>query len=252
MLLAVSELKGYSIEASDGGLGIVGDCLFDDRDWRIRWLVVDTGTWLSGRKVLIHPSAIRSAIHEWKALPVELTRAKVESSPEIEQHQPVSRQTELHLYDYYNCDPNWNSGSLVAGGATSVSSVIPRPGDAGVDGGPRLRSAAAIRGCHILATDGELGHVEDVLLDDAIWDVRYLAIDTRNWWPGRQVLVSPHAVKQVDWLERWIRLDVSRHQVKDSPPWDQAGMVDREYEERLHTYYRWPLYVASGREPGST
>ena len=252
MLLAVSELKGYSIEASDGRLGIVDDCLFDDHDWRIRWLVVDTGTWLIGRKVLIHPSAIKSAIHEWKALPVELTMAKVGSSPEIEQHGPVSRQTEMYLYDYYDCDPNWTPGGLAASGATSPSSLSPRPDEAGVDGDPRSCSAAAIKGCHILATDDELGHVEDVLLDDMSWDVRYLAIDTRNWWPGKQVLISPHAVRQADWLHRRIRLDVSRQQVKDSLPWDQAGMVDREYEERLHTYYRWPLYVASGRSSRST
>jgi len=98
-MLAASALKGYAIEASDGRVGIVSDFLFHDQSWKMRWLVVDTGTWLIGRMVLIRPSAIVQADYERQELPVALTKAQVEGSPGISQDQPVSRQMEANLYD---------------------------------------------------------------------------------------------------------------------------------------------------------
>lgn len=115
MLRVVSGLKGYGIEASDGSLGTVADFLFDDRTWRIRWLVVDTGTWLSGRKVLVHPSAIGQADDDHKQLPVTLTKAQVHDSPNILQDRPVSMQMEADLFGYYGWDPMWGAGLGGAG-----------------------------------------------------------------------------------------------------------------------------------------
>jgi hypothetical protein len=259
MLQAESTLKGYAIEASDGKIGTVSDFLFHDQTWKVRWLVVDTGAWLPGRKVLLHPSAIGKCSSEEHLLGVTLTKAKVEGSPSILHDQPVSQQMERHLYDYYGWNPalgdsyfggNPNAIALPLAlpldfGGTEVVGLEPLP----TDGDPHLRSIAAVTGYHIEARDGEIGHIEDFLLDDAHWDIRYLVIDTKNWWPGEHVLISPYAVREISWPDRLIRLDVTRDKVKASPTWAPDEMMGppyekrvEAYEKRLHQHYGWPGY----------
>ena len=107
MLQVISPLKGFAIEASDGRIGSVVDFLFDDASWKVRWLVVDCGTWLTGRKVLIHPSAISREDLEEQQFVVALTKGQVKGSPELSEHEPVSQQMESQLYSYYGWDPLW-------------------------------------------------------------------------------------------------------------------------------------------------
>jgi hypothetical protein len=254
MLLAISALKGYAIDASDGSIGAVSDFLFDDKTWKLRWLVVDVGSWLVGRTVLIHPSAIARADHERRALVVTLTKAKIEASPATREDEPVSRQIEFNLHSYYGWDPLWAGNSYFGGGAMASPLLSPpltdgfSPGEAagiGADayeGDPHLRSIAAVTGYHLHATDGAIGHLENCLVDDQSWTVQYLVADTRDWWPGKHVLLSPHAVQDISYLERKIRLAVSRDQVIASPPWDPATTIERTYQERLHKHYAWPAY----------
>ncbi len=252
MLMAGSALKGYAIEAKDGRIGTVKDVLFDDRTWRVRWLVVDAGTWLTGRKVLVHPSCVLQADNVGQTLPVTLTMEQVKNSPSIDQDRPVSKQMESSLYDYYGWDPVWG-GSIFGGG--TMTQAFGSPYGAGLavhepvlasarsdDDDPDLRSINAVTGYHIQAKDGLIGHVEDFLFDSDSWDIRYLVVDTRNWLPGRHVLVAPGAVTSVRWAERRIELNVSCDRVRESPPWDPAELVDRAYQERLHSHYAWPGY----------
>jgi len=253
MLLVGSALKGYAIAASDGRIGTVSDFLFDDRTWKLRWLVVDTGTWLSGRKVLIHPSAIGQADYERRELPVALTKEKVGDSPDLLQDQPVSQQMEYHLYDYYGWDPYWGGASYFGGGA--IGEPLSPPGYAGMarrevdemlarshEGDPHLRSLAAITGYNVHASDGGIGHIADFIVDDASWIIRYLIIDTRNWWPGAHVLLSPYAVREISWSRHQVQLDVTRERVQSSPPWNPMEALDEAYEKRLHGHYDWPGY----------
>ncbi len=256
MLQVASALNGCNIEASDGGIGSVGDFLFDDATWKLRWLVVDTGGWLTGRKVLIHPSAIGKADYERRELPVSLTRAQVKASPDILEDQPVSQQIERHLYDYYGWDPLWSGGDYFEGGFGVFASPLSTPSLFGrttvpdvagfetdaPEGDPHLRSIAATNHYHIHATDGVIGHLENVLIEDADWSIRYLVIDTKNWWLGKHVLISPYAVREINWPDREIRLNVTRGQVKDSPAWDPAEIINQAFEKRLHAYYGWPGY----------
>jgi hypothetical protein len=246
MLWNASAINGYAIEASDGRLGTVSDLLFEDVGWAIRWLVVDTGNWLSGRKVLLPLSALGQPERALRRFPVKLTMQQVKDSPDIDTDQPVSRQLETHVYDYYGWSPYW--GSYMAGGAMAMPFVAPpllpgsRPREAQPDeGDPHLRSIAAVTGYHIDAADGEIGHVEDFLVDDAGWSIRYITVDTRNWWPGKKVLVPPRAVREIDWADRLIHLNVDRRKVKDGPPYDPAATVDEADDEASLTYYgiRW-------------
>jgi hypothetical protein len=254
MLQAASALKGFALEASDGRLGTVSDFLFSDETWKIRWLVVDTGHWLTGRKVLIHPSAIGQADYNVQELPVALTKAQVEGSPDILQHRPVSRQMENDLYGYYGWDPVWAGGFYGAGAMGSPlapspylspylrdTALLERP-DVGVQEDhedPHLRSLTAITGYRVHASDGEIGHIENMLIDSSTWTIRNLIVDTRNWWPGKHVLLSPFAVSEVSWWQHEMRFNITRDQVRSSPPWDPLALVDQTYEQRLHSHYGW-------------
>jgi hypothetical protein len=262
MLWNASAISGHAIEASDGQLGSVHDLLFEDVGWGIRWLVVDTGKWLAGRKVLLPPSALGQPDRARRRFPVRLTVRQVKDSPDIDTDKPVSRQIEAHVYNHYGWDPYWGSSlspisNAIATpfpmGNTMAPFVAPRhlsdtkprrPGSAepqSNEGNPHLRSIAAVTGYHIHATDGEIGHVEDFLVDDVAWRIRYMMVDTRNWRHGEKVLIAPGSVREIDWADRLIHLDVDRRKVRDSPSYDPSITVDRDYEEKLLTYYgiRW-------------
>jgi hypothetical protein len=249
MLWDASTINGYVIEASDGRLGIVSDLLFEDVDWAIRWLVVDTGSWLSGRKVLLALSALGQPDRALRHFPVKLTMQQVKDSPDVETDQPVSRQIEAHVYNYYGWDPYWGGGLTPMSNAMALPFVAPlhlsqtnlrdlRNADAQpIEGDPHLRSIAAVTGYRIHATDGEVGHVEDFLVDDAGWSIHYIAVDTRNWWPGEKVLISPRSVREIDWANGLVHLDVDRQKVKNSPLLEPTMTVDRAYEDKHRAHY---------------
>jgi hypothetical protein len=253
MLWDASAINGYAIEASDGRLGTVSDLLFEDAGWVIRWLVVDTGNWLAGRKVLLPVSALGQPDPTLRRFPVKLTMQQVKDGPDVDTDQPVSRQIEAHVYSYYGWHPYWSGGFLPTSNAIATPFVaplylseakLPVPGGADTqpnEGDPHLRSIAAVTGYHIHATDGEIGHVEDLLVDDADWRIRYINVDTENWWPGEKVLISPRSVREIGWTDGLIHLDVNRHKVKDGPPYDPSITVDGDFEEKFLTYYgiRW-------------
>jgi hypothetical protein len=229
MLRRVSELSGYTFQAIDGRVGNVSDLLFDDRTWKVRWVVADTGAWLTGRKVLLNPFAIGKADDVLKLLPVDLTKERIEASPDIQEHQPVSQQMQTNLYGYYGWDSPWEGGQYGAGDAMGYSGVSPAFFSESIsgsnigcevhDGDPHLRSTAAVTGYHIRATDGEIGHVASFLVDDQGWDIRYLVIDTRNWWQGDHVLVAPATVAEIDWSSGKVLLRVTREEVRASRAW---------------------------------
>jgi sporulation protein YlmC with PRC-barrel domain len=251
MLRVGSVLKGYGIAASDGDIGTISDIRFDDASWRVRWLVIDTGNWLPGRKVLVQPSVCGAPNDEARSLPVRLTKAQVEASPDIRQDQPISQQMENDTYGYYGWDPMWGGSMFGAGPMgfydapaqyratreeAELAELVNRPGRQD----PHLRSLAEVTGYDIQATDGGIGHLEDVLLDDAHWLLRYLIVDTRNWWPGKHVLLSPYAVREFDWSNQEVRVGTTRAVVRASPEWDPLALIERAYEQRLHRHYGWP------------
>ncbi len=250
MMSVTSALMGLSICATDGKIGTVSDLLFDDTNWRLRWLVVDTGHWLPGRLVLLHPSALGQPDFNRKILPVGLTRARVEASPDIQQDLPVSRQMEQGVFAYYGWDPYWGGGAFgMEGLAAPLAPGFMPPIDSSLgsdvmsqqhEGDPHLRSVSATDGYSLHATDGHIGHVSDFLMDTHNWVLRYLIVDTRNWWPGKHVLLSPHCVKAIDWVEQSITIDVSCDKVRASPEWDPAALINSSYEQRLRDHYDWP------------
>lgn len=248
MLWNASKIKGYTVAASDGDIGTVSDLLFDDESWHIRWLVVDTSTWFTERKVLLPTSTLGHVDPQTEKFSVKLTRQQVKDSPDIDTERPVSRQSESDLYGYYGWTPYW--GGLYVGGYGSGMAapvVAPMPDAQRIEreaieaqhrrDDPHLRSINTVEGYYIRATDGDIGHVEDMLVEESDWTIHYLVIDTKNWWPGKKVLISPHSARDINWAEKTVALNVDRQRVKNSPTYDASTIVDRAYEDRFGAYY---------------
>jgi hypothetical protein len=245
MLWKASTINGHSIAATDGRIGVISDLLFDDSTWLVRWLVVDTGTWLSSRKVLLPPSVLGHPDAINREFSVRLTMQEIKDSPDVDTEKPVSRQMETGIYDYFGWSPYWGTGFYMGGYGYIPPSVTEsaspgcwnRDDDHANDGDPHLRSMAAVTGYHIHARDGDIGHVEDFLVADADWSIHYLVVDTRNWWPGKRVLISPRSVREIDWPDRLVTLNVDRQRIKESPPYHSESVVDRAYERDFHGHY---------------
>lgn len=256
MLRSTNELQGYTIQATDGDIGKVRSFFFEAEDWIIRYLLVDTGTWLSGKEVLLTPDAVRTP-DDWgeQSIPVDLTTEQVRNSPDIDTSKAPSRHDEIALYSHYNWSPYWTRDPFVSqalagrlGGAPAVpqppSSTQPHPPHPHdeVAAGPLLYSTRQITGCYVQAMDGEIGHVEDFVLDTEAWLIRYLAVDTRNWLPGKKVLVAASCIHDIRVQDRLVVVDLPRERLKDSPEYDPNQPINRAYEERLFAYYGWPKY----------
>jgi uncharacterized protein YrrD len=246
MLRSIKSLEGYKIQATDGALGKVNEFYFDDETWTIRYLVVDTGTWLSGRKVLISPLCTMDT-PDWKLqrFPVNLTKDQVKESPDIDVDKPVSRQHQIDLHKYYGWPVYW---PLVT--PTGVPLVTPLPSQIEKEkaaateekGDPHLRSTEEVTGYTIHATDGEIGHVKDFIADDKSWVIRYMVVDTGHWLPGRKVLIAPAWITKISWSDDRVNVDLSRESVKDSPRYDPSAPINQEYEIQLYDFYGRPKY----------
>jgi len=216
--------------------------------------VVDTGGWWTDHKVLLQPSVITRVDFEERVVFVSLTQAKVKCSPELTQDPPVSRQMETSLYDHYGWDPRWGGDGYFLDGIVPTPIGLTRGldpeaaraldgfGDGLEEGDPHLRSVKAVTGANIHAQDGDIGHIQNFLIDDSGWNIRYLIADTSNWWVGKQVLISPYAVREIDWPTNKIDVAITREQVKASPTWDPLAVIDQIYEQRLHRHYGWRGY----------
>lgn len=262
MLISYRTLHGLELHATDGAIGQVKDCYFSDDRWTTRYLVIETGQWLSSRRVLIAPVALKSPDWSSGRLPVELTKKQVKESPNVDTAEPVSRQQEAELHRYYAWPVYWGgagyAGAGVAGtplggawvppmgavgradgGAEAADAALRKTGsDNEESGDPHLRSAEQVKGYAIEARDGSIGHVEDFVIDTSSWEIRFIVIDTRNWLPGRKVVVPVRAVKAVDWHERHVAVDLDRETIKESPEYDDSQPLSSDAEKQLSGYFR--------------
>jgi uncharacterized protein YrrD len=248
MLRSLKSFEGYRVSATDGEIGSVVNFLFDDARWAVRYLVVETGTFFEERRVLLSPISFRQVDGTSRHFHVALTKDKVKGSPSVDVDKPVSRQHERDYYQYYGYPYYWGYPGLWGLGlypnllatGTWKETASERPDTASQD--LHLRSAKDIRGYHIQGNDDEIGHVADFIVDDETWEVRYLVIDTSNWWMGKKVLVAPHWASRISWEESKVHVALSRETIKNSPEWNPDAPVNRAYEERLYDYYGRPVY----------
>jgi hypothetical protein len=249
MLRNAKDLHGFTIRATDGELGTVDQLYFDDETWAIRYLTVETAGWLDGRQVLISPISVVRADWPARRLEVALTKKQVENSPDIDTHQPVSRQHEALYNRYYGYPYYWGGPYLWGAGAYPADMIIPPMVPVLVDeeipsepGDSHLRSTEGVSGYSIEAADGEIGHVDGFVVDDEAWAIRYLEVATRNWWPGKKVLVSPEWIERVSWADSKVYTALSREAIQNAPEYVEDVPITREYEDRLHFHYGRPPY----------
>ena len=250
MLRQAKEFKSYKLRARDGDIGNAREFYFDDRYWTVRYLVADTGGWLSDRQVLISPYALGPANEAERVLPVDLTKRQIEQSPSLVSDQPVSRQYEMQYYSYYGW-PYYGYGAYPWG----ASPYIVRDRETREEAvrreeawDPNLRSTSDVTGHHIQALDKEIGHVEDFIIDDQTWSIRYLVVDTKNWWAGKHVLVSPQWIERVSWPELKVFINLSSEVIERAPEYAPESL-DRDYETALYGHYALPGYWTDGELP---
>lgn len=252
MLIKASATKGFHILASDGSIGTVSDLMFDDATWKVRWLVVETGSWLMNRQVLLPASALGLADTTARSLTVHLTQAQVRGSPDVDTQRPVSRQQEGAIYDYYGFNPYWGTADYVGTysywGGMDFSPPVPSTSqrrDAIIQmqrssDDAHLRSIEVLHGYHIHATDGEIGHLADVLINDSDWSLSYLVVNTSNWWRGKEVLISPRSTQSIRWTERMIYLGVTRDKVRASPDYNADQPMPASFDAEMAQHYGPP------------
>jgi sporulation protein YlmC with PRC-barrel domain len=239
MLIKAKALTDFALHGIDGDIGKVKEFYFDDRHWAVRYLVANTGNWLAGRKVLISPYSLGLVNVEKRQIAVNLTKKQIEGSPGISSDKPVSRQFEESYYNYYGWPAYWN-GPYTWGISPFIAPVRDKvrganPG--GKEWNADLRSTSAVSGYNIHASDGEIGHVEDFVIDDETWAIRYLVVDTRNWWPGERVLLAPKWIERVSWDHSKVFISLSREAIRRSPKYSAEAMISRQYEAELHGHY---------------
>lgn len=233
----LESLKGFSLQAGDGEIGHLREVWFDDRNWAVRYLVVQTGNWLTGRRVLIAPGTVSAIDTGNQSLAVGLTRRQVRDSPPMESETTVSGRYEAELHRHYGWEPYWLGDPMLMAG---IPAEVPEAADEPARQPPEshLRSSEEIRGYHIHARDGEIGHVEDYLVDPQCRTLRYLEIDTRNWLPGKRVLIAPAWVQEIDWPTGTVHVRLERAVIQDAPEYDPSVPFAATDESRLLAYYR--------------
>lgn len=241
LLRSLKHLQGYSVRATDRKVGTIHDTRFDDESWVVQYFVVDTGNWLPGRKVLISPAAVGHP--EWSdgVVPVQLTGKAIEDAPTADLDRPISAEYRQTLGVHHGWPVLW-SGTMP--GLTLDPAAPPPKIDVERLERSHLRSTREVAGYRIEATDGEIGHVEDFIAEEGSWAIRYLVVDTKNWLPGRKVLVAPAWVREIDWAGKQVQVDLERERIQNSPPFNPSTPVNREYEVRLYDYYGRPHYWA--------
>ncbi len=230
----LSALSGYSLHARDGEIGRLQQVFFDDRYWKLRYFVARTGIWL-GKEVLILPSMVREVDEEDLGLHIDLTREQISNCPDVKTSLPISRHAEDDFFGYYGINPYWMDDPLAGDSADippAPAAAQPREADQ-----PNLRSSEAVTGYRIHAEDGEVGHVEDFIIDEQDWSIRYLEVDTGNWLPGKHVLLAPIWIHAIDWHEREVSVNLGRSAIESAPGYDKSMLIDDDYEDALYKHY---------------
>lgn len=240
MLTNAKTIRGYKLNGKDGEVGSVKEFFFDDKFWTVRYLVANTGSWLNKRQVLISPYFLKEADYAVERINVDLTMDEIENSPPLESDKPVSRQYEESYYGYYGAPVYWGGSSMwgplptITRDREQWKSISPQE----KSWDPHLYSTKDVTGHSIQTTDDEIGHVDDFIIDDDTWAIRYLVIDTKTFMPGKKVLISPQWIQRISWEDKKVFTDLSKDAIKNAPRYDEKEILTRDYETNLFSYYK--------------
>jgi uncharacterized protein YrrD len=238
MLQNIKDLYGNTLSATDGEIGKVKDCYFDERAWAVRYLVADTGSWLVDNLVLLSPHSFGKWDRDEKTLQINLTRQQIENSPPISKHTPLSRQYEEEYYRYYGWGNYWQGAGLWGAAAYPMTAFAPVPVEMPVTipvetearhdhrnrADRHLLSMRDTMGYALQATDGEIGSVTGFMMDDKTWAVGELIVETGHWYSGKEVYIKPGNIRLIDYEDGKIAVNLTLADIKHTA---EHGVVER-------------------------
>ena len=244
MIRSLKDLFGFSVRATDGGIGKVEDFLFDEDEWSVRYLAVDSQPWITERQLLFSPRVF-GLLGDQDVFPLTLDRYRILNSPVIRRDQAINRQHEVELHNYYQWPLYWTPGdaggigpgSLAALPLVDLAEQMAQNESPSLQEDPHLHSLKKFNGFTIQARDGSIGSVFDVLIEDETWNILYIIVDAGDWLTDRKVLISPNWVEHVAWKDAAVQIDLNRDTIRHSPVYDPALPLTEDYETRLYSYY---------------
>ncbi|GJL66955.1 MAG: hypothetical protein NPIRA05_19260 [Nitrospirales bacterium] len=237
-------IQGKTIKATDGEIGHCVDLLFDERYWTARYLVVQTGSWLLGKKVIVPIISVEHVDPDTGEIEVKLSREKIENAPDIETDAPVSRRQEMSISDYYAHGYYWSLGHMWGTGLDPMAlrnTAVPPPQERESQtdkGDPHLRSLNEVIGYQVTVKSEQIATVADAYVCPPNWYVSYLVLSTGNWLSREHSLLSPEWTQEISWINRAISIDISKQMVESAPVFtppltdDQRDELDEHYARK--------------------
>ena len=257
MLINAKKLMGLTVHAKDGDAGEVQAFYFDNRWWSVRYLAVETGSWFNSRRVLVPPASFSSIDISSKRINSNLTVDQIQGSPDVDFNLVLSRGVEAdtlrhrglprftltneerllsQLLPHETAEERIMTSrgektfaSVQQGGMSMAAELVP--------GARHLFSSDEIFRYRLQATDSDIGNIDDVILDDRTWAIKYLIVDTSQLQPERKVLLSPWRIDRIGVIESMIRINLSKTAINGGPGYDPSRQIDAEYDRNVREYY---------------
>jgi uncharacterized protein YrrD len=237
MLRRASDIVGCEIISSDGAIGKVYDIVFGE-DWVFQYLVIDIGGWFGGRRLALAFDVVEAIDEDQRSIHVPLSKNDIENCPNVASRNTAAEEAEALLGKIWMWTPNsvahlpeeirrvLDSEATVAEKQVAEEHVQ-----------SRLRSFRETDGYHIAASDGDIGHLQDLLVDGDTWRIQYLAVNAGNWFFQRNVVIPVQSLESIHWADRRVHLSLLRDEVKHSPEYDPDEPVAQAYEQALRDHY---------------
>jgi sporulation protein YlmC with PRC-barrel domain len=240
MLIKTEDLKGFNTESIDDIQGEIYDFYFDDLFWNIQYLLIKTGGLLKEKSILMSHVVLGVPDIERQALSVKVSFQTNNKKEKPEELQTISESKEKKASEILNWPlSRLNLVSLDEKDLKNLINNMVTDGKQHYENeNLHLRSRNEVLGYHIQAKNGEIGHVDDLIIETESWKIRYLIVDTRNWLPGgKDVLISPAWIEKIKWNKNRVYIDLKKGVIENSPPYDPEAPIDDQFELKLFKYY---------------
>ena len=227
--------KGFRMGATDGEIGIIKEIYFDDLTWTVRYLIVKAGNFLQGKLTLISTQALLAPDWENELFPTNLTMDQIKNGPDIDTDKPVYRQQETKLYDHFPWDIYWGIGLIPLEDSVEMA-LSEKINQGNTESDPHLRSSDKITGYVLRVADGELGQVDDFIIDTDSWKITFVVVKTGTWFSDKKILLPIAWISEIDWLASSITVEATVEDVQQCAEFDPYAPVNEVYEKVLRDY----------------
>lgn len=202
--ISLKQLLGYKISAIDGEIGKVKEFYFDETSWTVRYIIVETGSLFFGRKVMISTQAIIDAQWETEHFLTNMTIQQIENSPKVDDGKQLTRGQEILLNQHYNWKSYWDASiQKIADGSNSY-----------------LVHANDLTGYQLIASDGQVGNIKDLIVAKASWKINSIVIDAFKTSPAKEILLSPKWIKEINADRSAAVSDHTTAEIKSNPAYN--------------------------------